>query len=159
MGPKLMTVKLPVRLSSRKLSEGREFIHSLCGWTSKNRMVAESRSDGDTNWHRRLGHYGRGRSTNEVVRPFSRESGFQLNGRTAPSEGRHQTIWRASCDTTRVSTTKCYSARCRYPCRCHLPDFGRPRQSCERVKVLCICREATSVHHYSCIRICVLNLK
>lgn len=31
------------------------------------------------------GHYCSGFSTNEVVRPFSRESGFQLNGRTVPT--------------------------------------------------------------------------
>lgn len=40
---------------------------------------------GVTNWHRRLGHYCSAFSTNEVVRPFSRESGFQLNGRTVPT--------------------------------------------------------------------------
>lgn len=91
------------------------------------------------------GHYCSGFSTNEVVRPFVQSWIGLSTERTdcAHSEGRHETIWRASCDSTRAFYAKCYSVRCRYPgrcrwsCRCHLPDFGRPRQSCERVKVFC----------------------
>jgi len=99
---------------------------------------------GVTNWHRRLGPL-----LQWLFHQWSRPTVQSWIGlsteRTdcAHSEGRHETIWRASCDSTRAFYAKCYSVRCRYPCRCrwscrcHLPDFGRPRQSCERVKVFC----------------------